>query len=73
MQLDRSFDFQGEFYGNRMPLKSNGNSIKVIQEHQGLVFFSKFNPTKRILATGGAGDCFVNLWDFNHSPNAPWL
>jgi len=48
-----------------MPLASNGSSISVINEHKGDIFFSKWNPSKKILATGGAGDCFVDVWDFN--------
>ena len=37
----------------------------MLNEHQGEIFFSKWNPVKRILATGGAGDCYVDIWDFN--------
>ena len=37
----------------------------MIEEHQGEIFFSKWNPFKRLLATGGAGDYFVNVWDYN--------
>jgi hypothetical protein len=37
----------------------------MLNEHQGEIFFSKWNPNKKILATGGAGDCFVDVWDFN--------
>lgn len=50
---------------NKIPLVSNGISIHVINEHQGEIFFSKWNPYKRLLATGGAGDYFVNIWDYN--------
>lgn len=53
---------------NKIPLLSNGSSIQVISEHQGSIFFSKWNPNKKILATGGAGDCFVDVWDANSSP-----
>jgi hypothetical protein len=50
---------------NKIPLISNGISIHMIEEHQGEIFFSKWNPFKRLLATGGAGDYFVNVWDYN--------
>jgi len=35
----------------------------VVPEHRGDILFSKWNTNKRILATGGAGDCYVNVWD----------
>lgn len=54
-----------------MPLLSNQTSIRVINEHKGLVFFTKWNPNKRILASGGAGDCYVDLWDYNQNANEP--
>jgi len=37
----------------------------VIQEHKGEVFHSKWHPTKRLLATAGASDNFVDVWDYN--------
>ena len=49
----------------RIPLMPNGKSISIINEHKGDIFFSKWNPNKKVLATGGAGDCFVNVWDSN--------
>jgi hypothetical protein len=56
----------------------------VINEHKGNIFFSKWNPNKKIVATGGAGDCFVDIWDFNRintqalaklpgSTQSPWM
>jgi WD40 repeat protein len=55
-----------------------------MNEHQGEIFFAKWSPSKKILATGGAGDCFVDVWDFNlinssalgnlpGSTQAPWM
>lgn len=35
----------------------------VVNEHFGEIAHSKWNPVKKILATGGNGDCFVDLWD----------
>jgi len=62
------------------PLKHNGNSIHILNDHKGEIFFSKWNPTKNFLATGGAGDNVVDVWDFdlingkNGGPNqSPWL
>lgn len=50
---------------NKIPLVSNGQSVRVIKEHQGEIFFSKWNPCQRLLATGGTGDMFVDIWDYN--------
>jgi len=58
-------DFLPNQHLNSIPLQSNGTSIRVMNEHKGDIFFSKWNPNKKILATGGAGDCFVDVWDFN--------
>jgi hypothetical protein len=44
---------------------SNGQSIRVISEHHGEIFFAKWNPHQRLLATGGTGDMFVDIWDYN--------
>ena len=46
---------------------TNNHSITVIDEHCGHVFFSKWNPVsgRRFCATGGAGDYFVDVWDFD--------
>ena len=51
----------------RIPLMSNQHSITLIQEHCGQVFFSKWSPAKgrRYLATGGAGDNIVDVWDYD--------
>lgn len=27
--------------------------------------YSKWNPVKKILATGGTGDFYVDVWDYN--------
>lgn len=46
---------------------SNQHCITVIKEHCGQVFFSKWSPAKgrRYLATGGAGDNIVDVWDYD--------
>lgn len=46
---------------------TNNHSITVIDEHCGQVFFAKWNPIpgRRFCATGGAGDYFVDVWDFD--------
>ena len=49
----------------RVPLKSNGSSIRVINEHEGGIMYSKWHPNKKILATGGHGDYYVDVWDYN--------
>ena len=51
----------------KVPLVTNGHSISVIDEHCGQVFFAKWNPAngRRFCATGGAGDYFVDIWDFD--------
>ena len=59
------FDPNQIMLNNKIPLVSNGISIHIVNEHQGEIFFSKWNPFKRLLATGGASDYFVNLWDYN--------
>lgn len=28
--------------------------------------YSKWNPVKKILATGGFGDFYVDVWDYNN-------
>ena len=53
-------------YGHRMPLTSNGQNIMIINEHSGEILHSKWNPFQKMLATGGTGDYFVDIWDFNH-------
>ena len=51
----------------------------MINEHHGEIFFAKWNPNKNYLATGGAGDCYVDVWDYNllnsksSSGPAPWM
>lgn len=50
---------------NKIPLVSNGHSVRVIKEHHGETFFAKWNPHQRLLATGGTGDMFVDIWDYN--------
>ena len=50
---------------NKIPLVSNGQSVRVVKEHHGEIFFSKWNPHQRLLATGGTGDMFVDIWDYN--------
>ena len=56
-------------------LKHNGSSLHILNDHKGEIFFSKWNPTKNFLATGGAGDNVVDIWDFdlvstkNEGPN----
>lgn len=50
---------------NKIPLVTNGQSVRVIKEHQGDIFFAKWNPHQRLLATGGTGDMFVDIWDYN--------
>ena len=47
----------------KIPLVSNCSSVLVINEHVGEIGHTKWNPTKSMLASGGNGDCFVNLWD----------
>lgn len=51
----------------KVPLVTNNHSITVIDEHCGQVFFAKWNPVpgRRFCATGGAGDYFVDVWDFD--------
>ena len=39
--------------------------MRVIKEHHGETFFAKWNPHQRLLATGGTGDMFVDIWDYN--------
>lgn len=39
--------------------------MRVIKEHHGEIFFAKWNPHQRLLATGGTGDMFVDIWDYN--------
>jgi WD40 repeat protein len=53
----------------KIPLVSNGSSIVLANEHLGEIVHSKWNPSKKILATGGNGDCFVDLWDLTQ-PNS---
>jgi WD40 repeat protein len=50
-----------------VPLVTNNHSITVIDEHCGQVFFAKWNPIlgRRFCATAGAGDYFVDVWDFD--------
>jgi hypothetical protein len=38
----------------------------IINEHSGEILHSKWNPFQKMLATGGTGDYFVDIWDFNH-------
>ena len=63
----------------KVPLVTNGHSISVIDEHCGQVFFAKWNPAngRRFCATGGAGDYFVDIWDFdtirNYDLKCKWL
>jgi len=54
---------------------TNNHSITVIDEHCGHVFFSKWNPVngRRFCATGGAGDYFVDVWDFDTIRNQTGL
>ena len=47
----------------KIPLVHNGSSVMLVNEHLGEIAHSKWNPNKKILATGGNGDCFVDLWD----------
>lgn len=47
----------------KIPLESNGSSILIVNEHVGEIVYTKWNPTKSMLASGGNSDCFVNLWD----------
>ena len=47
----------------KIPLVHNGSSVMLVNEHLGEIAHSKWNPSKKILATGGNGDCFVDLWD----------
>ena len=47
----------------KIPLVNNGSSVMLVNEHSGEIAHSKWNPTKRILATGGNGDSWVDLWD----------
>lgn len=47
----------------KIPLVSNGSSVMLVNEHSGEIAHSKWNPNKRILATGGNGDSWVDLWD----------
>lgn len=51
----------------KVPLVTNNHSITVIDEHCGQVFFAKWNPVlgRRFCATAGAGDYFVDVWDFD--------
>ena len=49
----------------KIPLKSNGSSIRVINEHQGGIMYSKWHPSKKFLATGGHGDYYVDIWDYS--------
>lgn len=39
----------------------------LVNEHSGEIAHSKWNPNKRILATGGNGDSWVDLWDMTQS------
>lgn len=48
-----------------IPLKHNGNTLHILNDHKGEIFFSKWNPIKNLLATGGAGDNVVDIWDFD--------
>jgi WD40 repeat protein len=75
-------DSDGLHLTNRIPLASNGLSINVINEHHGEIFFAKWNPNKNFLATGGAGDCYVDVWDYglinsrvqgSGNSTAPWM
>jgi WD40 repeat protein len=43
----------------------------MINEHQGEIVHSKWNPNKKLLATGGNGDCFVDLWDLTTNSSKP--
>jgi WD40 repeat protein len=54
-----------DFSLSKIPLQSNHSSVFVVPEHQGAIFFSKWNANRRILATGGAGDSWVNVWDLS--------
>lgn len=47
----------------KIPLVNNNSSVMLVNEHYGEIAHSKWNPNKKILATGGNGDCFVDLWD----------
>merc|ERR1740117_869458 len=37
----------------------------IVPEHSGEILHSKWNPFKKMLATGGTGDYYVDIWDFN--------
>ena len=55
--------FQKHESAKKIPLVSNGSSVMLVNEHSGEIAHSKWNPNKRILATGGNGDSWVDLWD----------
>lgn len=45
----------------------------LLNEHLGEIVHSKWNPNKKLLATGGNGDYFVDLWDFTTPSNSGQL
>jgi len=51
-----------------IPLLANGDSIHIINEHCGEILLVKWNQNKKLLATGGGNDNYVNIWDFSQMP-----
>ena len=49
------------------PTLANARGIKVLEGHQGVVYYVAWHPTKRILASGG-GDSTARLWQVYEHP-----
>ena len=67
MEIDCSLNLDSHQYAltNKIPLVDNCGNLRIISEHKGLIFFSRWNPLQMMLATGGHGDNFVDVWDYN--------